>query len=78
MNESIWIFSNYGIKCKYCNQYIYSSPTKYCPNCGSKMINYNYSKCDCYHTEYGKPQCWGTKERDVCKCNGDILNCDFY
>ena len=23
-------------------------------------------------------ECWGTKERDLCSCNGDRSNCDFY
>lgn len=35
-------------------------------------------KCNCYHEEYNKTECWGTKERDECSCNGDETKCDFY
>ena len=35
-------------------------------------------KCNCYHEEYGKPECWGTKEKDVCSCKGDETKCSFY
>ena len=39
-----------------------------------------------YHPITGKPighdttigVCWGTKEMDECKCNGDETKCDFY
>ena len=24
------------------------------------------------------PRCWGTKEKDVCDCNGDKSECSFY
>ena len=36
--------------------------------------------CDCWHiSKYtNKPECWGTKERDLCWCNGDKSKCDFY
>ena len=27
---------------------------------------------------YQKYECWGTKEREVCKCGGDPTKCDFY
>lgn len=30
----------------------------------------------CYESTYG--ECWGTKERDRCRCNGDERKCDFY
>lgn len=35
--------------------------------------------CSCYHEEgcYG-PECWGTKERDSCDCNGDKSKCTHY
>ena len=52
------------------------------------------SKCSCYHTRkqqvYGHTgfgpycreetvgECWGTKERDQCSCNGNTIKCDFY
>ena len=29
-----------------------------------------------YDVEHGV--CYGTKERDVCDCNGDRINCSFY
>ena len=36
--------------------------------------------CDCWHiSQYtGKQECWGTKERDICDCNGNKNNCNFY
>ena len=34
-------------------------------------------KCNCYHDENGKSECWGTRERDVCYCGGDEAKCDF-
>lgn len=35
-------------------------------------------KCTCYF-EYGdKSECWGTKERELCDCDGDETKCDFY
>lgn len=36
------------------------------------------NKCNCYHEEYGTAECWGTKERELCSCNGDQTKCDFY
>ena len=30
--------------------------------------------CDCYHSGY----CWGTKERDICDCQGRKSRCKFY
>ena len=35
-------------------------------------------KCNCYQEKYNKPECWGTKERDVCSCGGDETKCNFY
>lgn len=35
-------------------------------------------KCNCYHEDYGKSECWGTKERDVCSCGGDETKCNVY
>lgn len=50
-------------------------------------------KCECYHEvarmlyssilEQSYPtvidgECWGTKERDVCNCEGNRSQCDFY
>ena len=34
--------------------------------------------CDCWHQEYGKTVCWGTKEREECSCEGDPAKCNFY
>lgn len=36
------------------------------------------NKCNCYHEEYNRPECWGTKERDFCSCGGDETKCNFY
>lgn len=35
-------------------------------------------KCDCYHKEFGKEVCYGTKEMEECTCGGDVAKCDFY
>ena len=35
-------------------------------------------KCNCYHVNYNRPECWGTKEVDECYCGGDETKCDFY
>ena len=74
---SKWIFKGNLIYCENCNV---TSPriTPYCPWCGSFMKNFSFTKCSCYHEEYGKPRCWGTREREPCDCKGDKLNCDFY
>ena len=40
---------------------------------GKKM-----GKCGCYFEDYDRPECWGTKERDVCSCGGDKTKCNFY
>lgn len=52
----------------------------------------NKEKCKCYckdeylagYTEYGKAiyevreRCFGTKEKDVCSCEGNEDRCDYY
>ena len=35
-------------------------------------------KCNCYHKDFDRPECWGTRERDLCSCDGDETKCDFY
>jgi hypothetical protein len=35
-------------------------------------------KCSCFREQYGKTVCYGTKEIDVCSCDGDKSKCDFY
>lgn len=35
-------------------------------------------KCDCYHKEFGKERCYGTKKMEECSCGGDETRCDFY
>lgn len=35
-------------------------------------------KCDCYHEEDERAECWGTPERSLCTCGGDKNKCDFY
>lgn len=39
--------------------------------------------CNCYHViekKFGKfsGECWGTKERELCTCEGMTENCNFY
>ena len=38
--------------------------------------------CPCWHPEFksytGLPQCYGTREKEGCTCNGDRQHCDFY
>lgn len=41
-------------------------------------ICYIYRPCDYYHVEYGKPRCWGTKEKEECSCGGNKNRCNFY
>ena len=45
------------------------------------------SKCSAHHIEKHyhngylcrvKQECWGTRERDECSCDGDRTKCDFY
>lgn len=37
------------------------------------------NKCDCYFTrENGEGHCFGTKELDICACQGNTRFCDFY
>ena len=36
------------------------------------------SACDCYHYEFKKGRCYGTKEIEYCSCEGDKSRCDFY
>lgn len=36
------------------------------------------AKCGCFRTENGKTVCYGTKEREVCSCDGAYAKCDFY
>ena len=43
-----------------------------------KMMVGDTEKCSRYHTEYGKQQCWGTKEKEECSCGGDRKKCTFY
>lgn len=48
------------------------------PKTLDELIENNQIACECYHTEYGHPQCWGTFEREWCYCGGDESKCDFY
>lgn len=50
------------------------------------------NKCECWHKicsqrwdgwrqmmlPHDRYECWGTKEREECKCGGDQTKCDFY
>lgn len=35
-------------------------------------------KCSYYFEYANKSECWGTKEREQCSCNGDESKCNFY
>ena len=38
--------------------------------------------CKCYHDDINfigeRGVCWGTKEKEPCRCGGDETKCDFY
>jgi len=72
-----WVYKDNLIYCSNCN-ITTERITPYCPWCGKKMENFDTRYCDCYHIEYGIPRCWGTKEKDICSCNGFKRNCNFY
>lgn len=42
-----------------------------CTKCHGKNVN----RCSCYRND---GRCNGTREIDVCNCNGDESKCDFY
>jgi calcineurin-like phosphoesterase family protein len=48
------------------------------PKTLDELIEANKVVCKSYHTEYGRPECWGTFEREYCRCGGDESECDFY
>ena len=36
-------------------------------------------KCEYYHLRDDRTaECWGTKEREICSCDGDTRFCNFY
>jgi len=76
MKESCWEFNfwNYP-KCMNCGVVShYQTATPYCAYCGAYMKNYQEQPCKCWHDGI----CWGTKEREECRCGGDERKCDFY
>lgn len=42
------------------------------------LIGDYMEKCNCYHTEYNKEVCYGTKEIEEYSCDGDEIKCNFY
>lgn len=51
------------------------------PGCGvinNSIKEPEQEKCTCFHEEYGKTVCYGTKEREECSCAGDKCKCNFY
>jgi hypothetical protein len=40
--------------------------------------HYDNTLCECWKLCKGYAICNGTKERDVCRCGGDVKKCDFY
>lgn len=49
-------------------------------NCSSthqiSMDEYMQTQCECYNEINN--ECWGTKEKELCSCDGDKHKCDFY
>jgi hypothetical protein len=37
-----------------------------------------YEYCNCYVINCGEPRCLGTKEMDICDCEGNKYKCSFY
>ena len=37
-----------------------------------------YEHCDAYVINCGEPRCLGTKEMDICDCEGNKYKCSFY
>lgn len=44
------------------------------PVCAS---NKDDQKCEYYHEQDERAECWGTRERSLCTCGGDKGKCDF-
>ncbi len=42
------------------------------------MENFDERRCDYFRIENSKPVCWGTKEKELCFCEGFKRKCDFY
>lgn len=60
-----------GWQCPVCKR-VYSPTVPMCYYCGNKK-----SQCEYYHeNDYGKPRCWGTKNREECDCGGNIKKCN--
>ena len=38
----------------------------------------SYEHCEAYTLNYGEPRCLGTKEMDICDCEGNKYKCSFY
>lgn len=43
-----------------------------------KVEEFATTLCECFHHEHGKDVCWGTKEVEVCHCDGNVTKCTFY
>lgn len=80
MKNSYWIFKDDTAICANCGRSIkpHMLPAPYCAYCGCYMRNWQGKICDCFHMDYNRPCCWGTKEKDTCSCEGDMTRCDFY
>ena len=37
-----------------------------------------FTPCSCYVNNAGRAECWGTRERDECRCGGYKELCTFY
>lgn len=46
--------------------------------CMSDETAKKFSACNAFHVDFGSPLCYGTKEIEPCKCDGNKINCDFY
>lgn len=42
-----------------------------------KVRPYEDDCCPYYHNDFGKGECWGTKEREYCDCGGNKKKCNY-
>lgn len=50
----------------------------YCISVNDKKNKAKKTLCPSYHSQSGKPHCWGTKNGEECSCQGNKKACNFY